>query len=108
MRRRMTSRKRTASEPRSILAEIRDVERMIEAVDDEELAKDAQGLANEDEEIVKESTPADVDVPSGDILDENAKAMDNWPTTARRKFAARLLRIADMILAEEEEEECGD
>ena len=102
MRQRMTRRKK-AGRGRSILAEIREVERMIDAVDDEDLASEAQGLADEEEDVVGESTEGEV--PSEDILDENAKAMDNWPTTARRKFAARLLRLANAILAVEDDED---
>jgi len=105
MRSRMTSRRRrVAEEPRGILAEIKEVERLLAAVDDSDLESEAQGLANEEEQVVSESTPADVQVPDEDILDENDKAMDNWPVEARREFAARLLRIASMVLAEEDED----
>jgi hypothetical protein len=96
--------KKTAGKGRGILAEIEAVERMLKAVGDEEIADEAKELADAEEGIVSESTDDEVSIPEEDILDENERAMKNWPIEARKKFAAKLLRLASAIIAEDDEE----
>jgi len=90
MRRRMVA--------KGIEAQLAELERRLQAVDDAELEKDAEQIGDEEAAIAEESTGVDVEEQ---VTDQNEKAMDNWPLEARREFAANLLRMASRIIAED-------
>jgi hypothetical protein len=99
MRKRLTERKAA----RSLKAELAEMERMLEAMDqDAELEAEAEELADEESEIVTEGMEEPVD--SEELEGQNEKANDNWPLEARQKFAAGLLDLAKSILADEDED----
>ena len=107
MRDRMTQRRKPVV-AKDILAEIEELEAQIAGIDeesetqtagvDEELEAEADELAEEEKEIVQEST----DVPLEVGTDQNEKAMDNWPVADKEKVAARLVRMAKALLASDE------
>ena len=93
MRRRMTNRKRArVRDDHSIVAEIEALERRIDAFDEMDEIEDVA----DDMDIVDELTETD-EFASEDLSEEN-DVMDDWPMEAREKFAARLLRVARMVL----------
>jgi len=92
MRDRNTRRRRRST--KSVVAEIRDVERLLEADEDQQLEEWTDELEKEEVAIVNEGTEEKV---SEGGEDQNEKAQDNWPTTARMNVAKRLVRIAKEI-----------
>jgi len=79
---------------RSLMAEIAEVEKRIEAVEDQELETWTDELEAEEVDIAEESTDVTVDVG----VDQNDKAMDNWPVADREAVAKRLLKMARVLL----------
>jgi hypothetical protein len=88
----MTRRRKPTA--KSVLAEIEELERQIEADQDAELEADAEAIADEDKDIAEESTGYSVD----DQGDQNEKSMDNWPVDDREAVAARLVRMAKALM----------
>ena len=95
MSERQMRRRRTAR--RSIVSEIKNLERQLMAEDDQSLLEEAQGIANE--EVAEVTTRGETDVEE-DIDEENERANDNWPMQAseRIRVAERLVRIAEMLI----------
>lgn len=92
MRQRLTNRKSS----RSLAAEIREVERMIQASEDAELEKDTSEIERHDDKVISEGIEGPIKPPG----DQNKKMENNWPTTAsdREKLAGKLLYIAKQLL----------
>jgi len=103
MRKRITqqgrrSRSVTAKQVSSkdVMADIDDVMRRVEAMDeDEQLLKDTQEIADEEVAIVEESVPG---VELSETEDQNERAMDNWPIEARVATAGRLIALAKKLM----------
>jgi len=98
MRERMTRAGRHSTEltARSVMAEITELEARIAADADTELEADAAAIADEEADVTQESiTGPEL---SEDILDENARANDNWPVADREAVASSLIRMAKTLL----------
>ena len=82
---------------REIIAEIEKLEKLIHADMDQELVSDAQALADEEVDIVEDSA----EEPISEDVQQNERAMDNWPATAseREDFARRLVAMAKKLMA---------
>jgi len=96
MRDRMTER-RARTKDDSVLAQVERLEAIMADAADKKLESEADQLAKEEVKIVEEGT----DVNVSESGDQNDKAMDNWPVTAREAVAARLLRMARALLKED-------
>lgn len=83
-------------EARRVLAEIREMERHLKAVDDAELEDWSSELTNDERDAVTEGTDMEADEIAAN---QNARSNANWPMTAseKRDIAASLLRIAKRL-----------
>lgn len=93
MRNRITSRDAEAAE---VLSAVAALEKSLKA-DDATLKQEADGITKEDIKDVTESVPAgNVDIK--EVVDQNAKANDNWPVSDKEKVASRLVALAKSLL----------
>lgn len=93
MRRR--KRRRRTHNAKSVMAEIDELERQLDASDDSELEQWAEELGKEEASIAERSTGISVE----ESMDQNERAEKNWPVQA--KTAARLLKLASELLDDE-------
>lgn len=100
-RNRMTA--RAEQEVEHIEAAVGVLEKALKASDDKALESEAAATAKKDMAAVNDSVPAGA-ADLKDQGDQNAKANDNWPVASKTKVAAQLVKLAQSILDEKDED----
>ena len=98
MSRERLTRKARSHQGVEILAEIEELERHLNAADDAQIEGWADDIADEERDIVKDSTGEEVK----DEGDQNAKAEKNWPVSAseKQRIAGRLVSLVKALISE--------
>ena len=96
VRKRLTAR----MDDSAIAAELDKLEHLVNAGADEDLVNEAQALADEEVDIVKDETDESV----SENVEQNERAQDNWPMNAseREVLAGRLVTIAKRLMGKKE------
>ena len=106
MSKRNTQGRRVRKASPSIESELLELAKMLKAEDSasEELLRETKEWGDEEAAIAEESTG----IPVSEEQDQNEKANDNWPVTARQQIASRLLKLAKRLLEAEDDDDDDD
>ena len=101
-----TQRRRIRKASPDFGTELLELAKLLQADDSqtEELLQETVQWGNEEADIAEESTG----IPVSEVQDQNEKANDNWPVTARQQIASRLLKLAKRLLEAENEDSDDD